>query len=286
MEVNFTIPFQRMVLMVIFGFLMFAIVILWNKVKALEKRVVFLINRIEMDSKSHREAVEQQDRENAMTADYVDRVHRGLIIAGGHVEDPSVQRLEWQSLHYLEEINRWHDGLKLRNRWNKIETIQEERGGQPPGFGIANIDVDPGEPGLSGATAVIVLDQGRIVEVPVEYVEPRKEDPIGEQATTTPMVEPEPTPGEEEVRDESMGSEDSPPEVMNATWEPEGIKIPDGQHAHFNRAYNRADLVSREELLKMEANWFHGHRNGNRALMSEMQELMQSSVHHVHNFYP
>eukprot|EP00913_Durusdinium_trenchii_P010720 g10058.t1 len=286
MEVNFTIPFHWMVLMVIFGFLMFAIVILWNKVQALEKRVIFLINRIEMDSKSHREAVEQQDRENSMTADYVERVHRGLIVSGGHVEEPSVQRLEWQSLHYLEEINRWHEGLKLRKRWSKMEAIQAERGEQPPGYGIVNIDVDPGEPGLSGATAVIVLDAGRIVEVPVEYVEPREESADGVQATTSPVMEPEPSPGEDEVRDESMGSDDSPPEVVDAAREPEGIKIPDGQYAHFNRAYNRADLVSREELLKMEANWFHGHRNGNRALMAEMQELMQGSVHHVHNFYP
>lgn len=161
-----------------------------------------------------------------------------------------------------------------------------ERGEQPAGFGIVNIDVDPGEPGLSGATAIIVLDQGRIVEVPVEYVKPREEDQGGGQATTMPMAEPEPTPGEEEVQDESMGSEESPPEVVNTAWEPESVKIPDSQYAHFNRACNRADLVSREELLKMEANWFHGHRNGNRALMAEMQELMKSSVHHAHNFYP
>ena len=79
--------------------------------------------------------------------------------------DPSVQRLEWQSLLYVEEVHRWHDGLKLRKRWTRMETIQEERGDQLPGAGVANIDVDPGEPGLSGDTAIIVLDGGRIVEV-------------------------------------------------------------------------------------------------------------------------
>ena len=52
-----------------------------------------------------------------MTADYVERVHRGLINAGGRVEDPSVQVLEWRSLRYLEKVNRWHDGLRLRKRW-------------------------------------------------------------------------------------------------------------------------------------------------------------------------
>ena len=222
-----------------------------------------------------------------MIADYVERVHRGLLKSGGHVEDPSVQRVEWRSLEYIQEINKWHDGLKLRKRWRKMETIQEERGEQLPGAGIVNIDIDPGEPGLSGETAVIILHGGRIVQVPVEYVEPTADGTTGGQTGDTPMVEPEPTPGEDGVPDHEMESErESAPEVVDAVWEPEGIKIPDAQYAHFNRAYNRADLIAREELLKMEANWFHGHRNGNRSLMTEMSDIMKGSVHHVHNFYP
>ena len=101
------------------------------------------------------------------------------------------------------------------------------------------------------------------------------------------MVEPEPSPGEEGQQDESMDSEhESAPEVVDAPWEPESIKIPDPQFGHFNRAYKRADLPAREEVLKMEANWFHGHRNGARDLMHEMQDLMAGSVHHIHNFDP
>ena len=59
--------------------------------QALEKKVVFLQNKIEMDAHDNREAVEQQDQDNSMTADHVERVHRKLINAGRHVEDPSVQ---------------------------------------------------------------------------------------------------------------------------------------------------------------------------------------------------
>ena len=65
--------------------------------------------------------------------------------------------LEWQSLHYIEKVNRRHDGLRLRKRCKKRETIQEERGKKLPGSIVVNVNVDPGEPGLSGATAIIVL---------------------------------------------------------------------------------------------------------------------------------
>lgn len=125
------IPFHWMAFLMVFGFLTFVIVILWSKVQALEKKVTFLQNRIEMDAHDNREAAQQ----NSMTADYVERVHRGLISAGGHVEGPEVQVLEWQSLRYLETVNRWHDGLKLRKRWKKVETIQGERGEQLPNGG-------------------------------------------------------------------------------------------------------------------------------------------------------
>ena len=286
-EINYMFPFQWWLGLVIFGFLMFAIMFLWSKVQSLEKRVAFLQHRVERCEQAHKDNIQQMDKENSMTADYVERVHRGLIKLGGHVEDPSVQRVEWQSLNYIQKINTWREGLELRERWKKMETIQQERGEQLPGAGIVNIDVDPGEPGLSGETAVIILDGGRIVQVPVEYVEPAGGETARDQTGDTSMVEPEPSPGEDEVPDHEMESEhESAPEVVDAAWEPESIRIPDGQFVHFNRAYNRADLIAREELLKMEANWFHGHRNGTRALMDEMQDLMKESVHHVHNFYP
>ena len=128
---------------------------------------------------------------------------------------------------------------------------------------------------MSGATAIIILDDGHIVQVPTEYVE---QAGLEAPSSPAPMVEPEPTPG-----DESMEADESAPEVVAAAWEPESIRIPDAQFENYNRAYNRADLRAREELLKMEANWFHGHRNGNRSLMSEMYD-MRESAHFVHGF--
>ena len=62
----------------------------------------------------------------------------------------------------------------------------------------------PGEPGLSGDAAILLLDNGRIVQVPVEYVEPSASGTAEERAAETPTTEPEPSPGEE---DEAMASE-------------------------------------------------------------------------------
>ena len=286
-ESTYISPFQWVILLIVFGFLAIAIVILWSRVQTLAKRVAFLQHRIEEEAQAQQKFMDQWDKENSMAVDYSERIHRGLINAGGHVEDPSVQRVEWQSLSYVEEINRWHDGLRLRKRWDKMNVIQGERGEQLPGAGIYRMDIDPGEPGLSGDSVVLVLDNGRVVQVPVEYVEPTGSEAPGEQNAEVSMAEPEPSPGEDEQQDEEMGSEhESVPEVVDAPWEPESIKIPDPQFGHFNRAYNRADLTAREEVLKMEANWFHGHRNGARDLMHEMQSLMAGSVHHIHNFDP
>ena len=118
-----------------------------------------------------------------------------------------------------------------------MNVIEEERGDQLPGAGIYRMDIDPGEPGLSGDNVILVLDNGRVVQVPVEYVEPAASGAAGERNAETSMTEPEPSPGEE-VQDETMGSEhESAPEVVDAPWEPESIKIPDPQFGHFNRAY-------------------------------------------------
>ena len=46
---------------------------------------------------------------------------------------------------------------------------------------VVNMDVEPGEPGLSGATAIIVLDGGRIVQVPAECVEPAESEGLKDQ---------------------------------------------------------------------------------------------------------
>ena len=178
-ESHYMFPFQWVILLTIFGFLVFTIVILWSRVQTLAKRVAFLQHRVEEEAQAQQKYMEEQDRENSMAVDYTERIHRGLINAGGHVEDPSVQRVEWQSLKYVEEVNKWHDGLRLRKRWNKMEVIQAERGDQLPGAGIYRIDVDPGEPGLSGDSVVLVLDNGRIVQVPVEYVEPTASEAAG-----------------------------------------------------------------------------------------------------------
>lgn len=180
-----------------------------------------------------------------MTAHYVEKVHRGLINTDGHVEDPSLQVLEWQSLHYLGKVDRCFEIDKKAKKLRKMKAIQKERGEQLAGAMMAHMGVGPGEPGLSGATAIIVLDGGRIV-----YVEPAEPEAA---ASPAPMAESEPTSG-----DESMEADD---DAM-------------GRNYNYNRASCRPS--SSRGAFEDGGQLFHGHRSGNKNLMSEM---MHESVH-------
>ena len=66
-EVSYVLPFQWMILLVVFGFLIFAIATLWSRVQALEKRITFL-HRVEEGVQFQQRSIEQQDRENPMAA--------------------------------------------------------------------------------------------------------------------------------------------------------------------------------------------------------------------------
>ena len=68
-EGSYMFPFQWVILLVIFGFLVFAIVILWSRVQTLAKRVAFLQHRVEEGAQIQQRSLEQQDRENSMTVD-------------------------------------------------------------------------------------------------------------------------------------------------------------------------------------------------------------------------
>ena len=64
-------------------------------------------------------------REESMAQDFMERVYRGLIFAGGHVESGSVSGTDWD---YLEGF----DGLRLRKRWRRQGQLRSERGGGGP----------------------------------------------------------------------------------------------------------------------------------------------------------
>ena len=133
-----------------------------------------------------------------------------------------------------------------------------------------------------GDTVTIQLESGEMVTVPVEYVEPSATGPDVGSSRDAPMApEPEPVPAaEEEESDESMENSscrDEPPMIHTGDWEPERVEIPPAQFRMHNRAMTRADLVAREELLKIEALWYHAVRVRDSQLEREMYRAMEDT---------
>ncbi|CAK9052479.1 unnamed protein product, partial [Durusdinium trenchii] len=123
---------------------------------------------------------------------------------------------------------------------------------------------------LSGDTATIRLDDGNVVEVPVEYVEIAQE--VAQAGGSPP--EPEPSPGDEDEDMESTTTPEAPAGPPDA-WQPEPIEIPEQKFNFFNRPYNRADLKARQELAKVEATWYHAMRANDQDLAGKMYRVME-----------
>ena len=94
-----------------------AIFLVWwlrRKFKELEQRIVIMESELEVHKYSTRSSLDEQEKVWSMQMDYTQRIHRALIYRGGFVEDHSIRDgLEWETLHYIEKVNRRHEGLHL-----------------------------------------------------------------------------------------------------------------------------------------------------------------------------
>ena len=137
-EPNYKIPFYMLVFIIVIGALIFGAMLLWNKLKKLERRVDMLQAYVRQLEASK----ETKSREESMAQDFMERIYRGLVYAGGHVEASSVSGAEWDYLQYLEAVNRRHEGLRLRRRWRDQERIRGERGGSLERRRVPNLTAD------------------------------------------------------------------------------------------------------------------------------------------------
>ena len=265
-----------------------AIFLVWwlrRKFKELEQRIVILESELEVHKYSTRSSLDEQEKVWSMQMDYTQRIHRALIYRGGFVEDHSIRDgLEWETLHYIEKVNRRHEGLHLKVQWDVVNQRRQEQGESripnrfspddpgPPRDGGEDGPDEQGDDGrmLSGDTATIRLDDGNVVEVPVEYVEIAQE--VAQAGGSPP--EPEPSPGDEDEDMESTTTPEAPAGPPDA-WQPEPIEIPEQKFNFFNRPYNRADLKARQELAKVEATWYHAMRANDQDLAGKMYRVME-----------
>ena len=121
-----------------------------------------------------------------------------------------------------------------------------------------------------------------MVTIPVEYVETTTAGPDVGSSRDAPMnPEPEPVPAAEgEESDESMAEssdQGGPPMIHTGDWEPDRVEIPPAQFQVYNKVVTRADLVAREELLKIEALWYHAVRVKDSELESQMYRAMEDT---------
>ena len=121
------------------------------------------------------------------------------------------------------------------------------------------------QPLLSGDTATGELEDGRRVDIPVEYLTPEQE-----------AAEPEPIPTSEadEVDDENMSEAGTQPEGVE--WSPEPIEIPEQDYKFMSEVGTRTELKARNELTRIEASWLHYSRKEDwgmeRKLYPKMEE--------------
>ena len=246
-----------------------------RRFKDLENRIVILENELEAVKYNHISTANEQERVWSMQVDYTQRIHRALIYRGGYVEDHSIRDgLEWDTLKFLEKINRRHEGLHLKVQWDVVNQRRREQGESriPNRFSIDDPGPPRDDPGdermLSGETATVELDSGQVVDIPIEYLE------IAREVIQAPGTsrEPEPSP---EGDDEDMEGESTPEQTDPDAWQPEPIEIPESKFAFYNRPYNRADLKARQELAKIEASWYHATRAGNQQMADDMYVRME-----------
>ena len=168
---NYKIPSYMLIFIIVIGALVSGAMALWNKFKRLEQ--AYIINQLEADKGK------------------ITRRIDGSRLHGAHLqglEAGSVSGAEWDYSEYLEAVNQRHDGLRLRKCWRHQDQLRSERGGGPEirrlpnltaeqrarmeGFGTTAAAAPEVEENLSGDTVAIRLDSGKVVDAPVEYVEP------------------------------------------------------------------------------------------------------------------
>ena len=135
---------------------------------------------------------------------------------------------------------------------------------------------------MSGATATVLLDDGREIEIPVEYLSvelvPRTMDE--RLLTAPPPFEP---PDEPEVEVEGPESPDHDVDMtgaaaVRATGEGEATYGPTDVDEKIDTLRARASSQAREELLKLEDSIEFYNRVGDRVKLRELYEELQKVV--------
>ena len=104
-------------------------------------------------------------------AEYIQKVHRGLIKIDGFVDDTEMKDEDWQRWDYLQKSNRNANLQKLKAQAKEllIRKCNEEFEDESIDLAAAFPDNVPGEATQEGETALVQLESGQLVHISPEY---------------------------------------------------------------------------------------------------------------------
>ena len=181
-------------------------------------------------------------------AEYIQKVHRGLIKIDGFVDDTEMKEEDWQHWDYLQKSNRNANLQKLKAQAKEllIRRCNEEYEDESIDLTAVFPDNVPGEESPDGETALVQLDSGQLVHIAAEYLE---------------MREPESDPEDETVRDarraEKKRKHDEEIErIKRLKMEDLGdLDLPEG----------RSGLRAKEHMNQLHDHWVVADRAGDAA---------------------
>ena len=119
-------------------------------------------------------------------AEYIQKVHRGLIKIDGFVDDTEMKDEDWQHCDYLQKSNRNANLQKLKTQAKEllVRKCNEEFEDESIDLVAAFPDNVPEEEPQEGETALVQLESGQLVHISTEYLEVREPESDPEDETT------------------------------------------------------------------------------------------------------
>ena len=267
-----TTPWTMVVIMIflvmIVGGLIFATYKVWKKLQKVledleEMKEAQRVDGMMIDAFEH-----ERKEETAALGSLIQKIHHGLVKANGYVDEDEFEDGEWQHWDYIQKSNRKLDFLKLKQEaqaylLHEIEKKQTETSEEQTDAAMSE-----GEELQPGETATVRLESGEVVDIPMEYLEPREpESEVDEDDGVTAREQSERRTIEGVMHDRPMTYDAKKAWTMNLTFQELG---------DLNAPAGRSGMRAKKHLQALETRWWdnqEGKRNiENPKIFSEMEK--------------
>ena len=235
-------------LVMIIGGLALASYKTWQKIKKIMEELEEMKEAKRVDGMMIDAFEHERKEEVAVLGSLIQKIHRGLVKANGYVDEEEFEDGEWQRWDYIQKSNRKLDFLKLKQEaqaylLSEIDRKQAQTSGEQ-----TDAVMSEGEELQPGEAAMVQLESGEIVNIPMEYLEPREpESEADEDASMTAREQSERRTVDGVTHDRSMTYDAKKAWIMNVTFQELGdLSSPAG----------RSGLRAKRHLQALEARWW------------------------------